>query len=93
MQRPRGRNELGVWEEERRAGVQRGSRRGGRSVRQTPGPRQNKEMPVSICGVRDSLKEGTQGHWMGSKAGSWRHWVGEAFSLGVFVRGREGRGG
>lgn len=72
MQKPRGRNELGVWEEERQAGVKRGSRGKGveGQVKQTLEPSQRKEMPVSVWGISESLKEGIQGHWMGSKAGS-----------------------
>lgn len=62
-------------------------------MRPTPGQRQSKEMLVSVYGVSELLKEGTQGHWMGSKAAQLEHWLEEAFSVGVFVHGREGRGG
>lgn len=52
MQRPRGRNELGVWEEERQAGVQRGSSGEGvgGQVKQTPGPSQSEEMSLVSVG-------------------------------------------
>lgn len=41
-----------------------------RPAKQTRGPGQSGKMPVNVCRIRESLREGILGYWMGSKEGS-----------------------